>query len=317
MEHVNNTPNFKEESRQTKPRRSRTIFTRFLGCFGFSRKRISFPEKKPNKIDILAEGEELKKQRSRFPWSWFCIKSRPGAKTVPLQSAVPESSNGTSNASMSEHQKTLSNRETPRLTPARVSSERTPEEKPGQTWYRSEQDIILGNGKPSDPAENPVDDKCRERLSFRRKIDAIRTGTSQPGSPEVKAKSIRIVSITRSASSPLLAHKKSAAVPNTLGRSWVMAGKPRREDDRPNGKKFDPLIGMSIVILTLMILLIWGKLCAILCAAAWFYFVPLLRSEDDDVKNGLIPGEFSYDSEEYKKKVVLEGFLQRKRRSIS
>lgn len=96
-----------------------------------------------------------------------------------------------------------------------------------------------------------------------------------------------------------------------------MAGKPRKENDRPNGKKFDPLIGMSIVILTLMILLIWGKLCAILCAAAWFYFVPLSRSEEDDVKNGLIPGEFSYDSEEYKKKVVLEGFLQRKRRSIS
>ncbi|KAJ6774859.1 hypothetical protein OIU79_018112 [Salix purpurea] len=119
----------------------------------------------------------------------------------------------------SEHQKTLTNGETPRPTPARVSSERTPEEKPGQTWYRSEQDIIFGNGKPSDPAENPVDDKCKERLSFRRKIDAIRTGTSQPGSPEVKAKSIRIVSITRSASSPLLAHKKSATAPNTLGRN--------------------------------------------------------------------------------------------------
>ena len=132
MEHVNNTPNFKEQARQTKPRRSRTILTRFLGCFGFSGKPVSFPEKKPNKIDILAEGKKLKKQRSWFPWSWFCIKSRPGTKTVPLHSTVPDSNNRTSNASKSEHQKTLTNRETPRLTPAGVSSERTPEEKPGQ-----------------------------------------------------------------------------------------------------------------------------------------------------------------------------------------
>lgn len=95
-----------------------------------------------------------------------------------------------------------------------------------------------------------------------------------------------------------------------------MAGKPHKENDRPNGKKLDPLVGMSIVVMTLMIMLLWGKLCAILCASAWFYFVPRLRSEDD-VKNGLIQREFNLDSEDYKKRVVLEGFLERKRRSIS
>jgi hypothetical protein len=94
-----------------------------------------------------------------------------------------------------------------------------------------------------------------------------------------------------------------------------MAGKPHKENDRPNGKKLDPLVGMSIVVMTLMIMLLWGKLYAILCASAWFYFVPRLRSEDD-VKNGLIQREFNLDSEEYKKKVVLEGFLERKRRSV-
>lgn len=63
-------------------------------------------------------------------------------------------------------------------------------------------------------------------------------------------------------------------------------------------------------------MLVWGKLCAILCTSAWFYFVPRLRSEDS-VSNGLISAESFYDSEEYKKKVVMDGFLERSRRSIS
>lgn len=314
MEHVNITPNLKEQSHQSKPKKTRTIISRFLGFLGFSRKPRSFPEKKPNKIDILPERKKLKRQRSRFPWSWFCIKS-PGTKTVPFDSTVPDSKR-TPNASKSKRQKPLTSHGTPRQTPARVSSDQAPKERPEQTLYRSEQDIILENGKPSDHAENPKDGTGKKRLSFRRKIDAIRTGTSQPGSPEVKAKSIRIVSITRSTSSPSLPHEKPATVPNTRGRSWVTAGKPHKENDRPNGKKLDPLVGMSIVVMTLMIMLLWGKLCAILCASAWFYFVPRLRSEDD-VKNGLIQREFNLDSEDYKKRVVLEGFLERKGRSIS
>jgi len=130
MEHVNITPNLKEQSHQSKPKKSRTIISRFLGFFGFSRKPRSFPEKKPNKIDILPERKKLKRQRSWFPWSWFCIKS-PGTKTVPLDSTVPDSKR-TSNASKSKRQKPLTNHGTPRQTPARVSSDRAPKERPEQ-----------------------------------------------------------------------------------------------------------------------------------------------------------------------------------------
>jgi len=48
----------------------------------------------------------------------------------------------------------------------------------------------------------------------------------------------------------------------------------------PNVSK-DSLIGMSIMLTTLVIMGIWGKLCAILCMCAWFYCVPLLRVARD------------------------------------
>ncbi|KAJ8422513.1 hypothetical protein Cgig2_002659 [Carnegiea gigantea] len=43
----------------------------------------------------------------------------------------------------------------------------------------------------------------------------------------------------------------------------------------------DSVIGLSIMLTTLVIMGIWGKLCAILCMSAWFYCVPLLRMARD------------------------------------
>lgn len=100
-------------------------------------------------------------------------------------------------------------------------------------------------------------------------------------------------------------------------------GKP---DLKPTGarngsrvKKFDPVIGISIIVLTLMIMLVWGRLCAILCTSAWCYFLPRLR----DVaalakrKRSHIDGSAyvpDLNSESYKRKVVLDGFLGRQNR---
>lgn len=88
-------------------------------------------------------------------------------------------------------------------------------------------------------------------------------------------------------------------------------------------KKYDTLVGVSVIMVTLIILLLWGRLCAILCTSAWFYFVPRLSSA---VKNdGVLvertptrnPKAVDLNSGEYKRKVVLEGFLERTRRSPS
>ena len=170
--------------------------------------------------------------------------------------------------------------------------------------------------------ETTKDATCKKRFSFCRKIDAIRTGTNQPGSPEVKEKPIRTASIiTRSESSPSQPVERWATTtPNTAARSRVTIKRPSKENDNhQNGKKSGrhPFAGTSIIIMTLVLLLVWGKLCAILCTSAWFYFVPRLRISEDSVSNGLISAESFYDSEEYKKKVVMDGFLERSRRSIS
>ncbi|KAM1326404.1 hypothetical protein EV1_010886 [Malus domestica] len=98
-----------------------------------------------------------------------------------------------------------------------------------------------------------------------------------------------------------------------------------------NRKNLDPLIGMSIILVTLIIMLIWGRLCAILCTSAWFYLLPGLRSaagatttaadgsgypHHNSSSNVNTPRAMDMNSEECKKKVVLEGFLERNHRNI-
>lgn len=89
--------------------------------------------------------------------------------------------------------------------------------------------------------------------------------------------------------------------------------------------RFDPVIGISIIMLTLMIMLIWGRLCAIICTSTWCYFLPSLkeaaiaaakrkRSGGGKAEGGSFPGDLDLNSEAYKKKVVLEGFLVRQHR---
>ncbi|XP_010423122.1 PREDICTED: uncharacterized protein At5g23160-like [Camelina sativa] len=83
--------------------------------------------------------------------------------------------------------------------------------------------------------------------------------------------------------------------------------------------KFDPVIGISVIILTLMIMLVWGRLCAILCTSAWCYVLPRVRDAAALAKrkrNGSDGSAFVSDlnTESYKRKVVLDGFLGRPNR---
>lgn len=142
--------------------------------------------------------------------------------------------------------------------------------------------------------------------------DNKRTGCStNPGSPPVK----KNVSKKNTTSPP---HSESPpAAPKRKKHKEVSGG-----DDnliRETDGRLDPIFGMSIIMVTLVIMLLWGKLCAILCTSAWFFMVPRLRRAMDSnvvVENGLNSGERDLNSEEYKKKVVLEGLLQRNRRIV-
>ncbi|XAR64019.1 hypothetical protein NMG60_11024212 [Bertholletia excelsa] len=93
--------------------------------------------------------------------------------------------------------------------------------------------------------------------------------------------------------------------------------------------KLEPVVGLSILMVTLIIMLVWGRLCAILCTSAWFYFIPLLRNLNNNkaacqgVEKGSSSAEnveveqeqvLVLDYNKMKKRVVLEGFLDRNRR---
>ncbi|XP_021735422.1 uncharacterized protein At5g23160-like [Chenopodium quinoa] len=82
----------------------------------------------------------------------------------------------------------------------------------------------------------------------------------------------------------------------------------------------DSLLGMAIMIAMLVIMSIWGRFCAILCMSAWLYCIPLFRVTRDvaitqnntNIKlDNTGKTTKNLNLELYKKKVVLQGLLQR------
>ncbi|XP_021750619.1 uncharacterized protein At5g23160-like [Chenopodium quinoa] len=106
-------------------------------------------------------------------------------------------------------------------------------------------------------------------------------------------------------------HKEDPAdhkVTNFVGRSWST-----------NKVIKDSLLGMAIMIVMLVIMSIWGRFCAILCMSAWLYCIPLFRGTRDvaitrnntNTKLDNTDKVKNLNLELYKKKVVLQGLLQR------
>ncbi|KAK4439879.1 hypothetical protein Salat_0322800 [Sesamum alatum] len=68
--------------------------------------------------------------------------------------------------------------------------------------------------------------------------------------------------------------------------------------------------GMFVLLVCLVTLVFWGKAFAIVtCIWTWMFFAPSYTSEGG---GGLVNGSV-VDSEEYKKRVIMEGLLQRNR----
>ena len=159
------------------------------------------------------------------------------------------------------------------------------------------------------------DDTHKKRSSFCRKIEAIRTGsTHQPGSPpdpnkfkpnsEFKPRS-KLIKPT--GMEPTCRNERRATLPSTNARQndalLIIAQTKKKKQ-----QQLDPaLVGLSIIMVTLLIMLLWGRFCAILCTSAWCYFVPCFKKRNLNSQYQY----YRYDSEEYKKKVILEGFLER------
>lgn len=141
---------------------------------------------------------------------------------------------------------------------------------------------------------------------------------------QTKPKDLRDITTDRSKPMEPLGSYKEDTCPERISKSnSARYGKPEMKPSRAkNGsrvEKFDPVIGISIIVLTLVIMLIWGRLCAILCTSAWCYFLPRLRDAAALAKrrrSGSDDSAFVRDlkSESYKRKVVLDGFLGRQNR---
>ncbi|KAF5730611.1 hypothetical protein HS088_TW19G00203 [Tripterygium wilfordii] len=67
--------------------------------------------------------------------------------------------------------------------------------------------------------------------------------------------------------------------------------------------------GLCLVVLSLVVLVFWGKVCAIFCTSTWLFFVPR-RSIRSEWRN---EGASEFDSEQYKKKIIMQGLLERNR----
>ncbi|XP_030551002.2 uncharacterized protein At5g23160-like [Rhodamnia argentea] len=87
------------------------------------------------------------------------------------------------------------------------------------------------------------------------------------------------------------------------------------EDSKERRPSSSDNSAVCLLLLTLLVLVLWGKVCAIICTSTWLLFVPRWSTtkctKPSSEENG---GDYSnMDSAEYKKKIILEGLLQRKR----
>lgn len=119
--------------------------------------------------------------------------------------------------------------------------------------------------------------------------------------------------LSHSVSLPLPHQKKEKPAAAAAAGGGEKKGKKGKEV--AVGGEFDSIFGAVIIMVTLVVMVIWGKICAILCTAAWFYFIPRFRANLDrsyaiKFKNGE-SDRLDFDSREYKKKVVLQGLLDR------
>ncbi|XP_057963051.1 uncharacterized protein At5g23160 [Malania oleifera] len=285
----------------------------FLACFGFSMKI----DEKDSPGNVPTSG---RKKIRRFSWP----AKKSSMKTVPIDPTTSENpcrikeikiiTENYSDKHASQRRRVPdTGHKPPNQIPAAVA-EKVPS---AQTVHRPKKSC--GSPELSDQL------KLSEAATFQKHPPRgrITYAQSQPvtgghPSPEIepkpKPKSNRSSVIADSASTPTRnAQKKSR---NNESR------RRRRSEEDEAVDRFAPVIGMSVIMVTLVIMVLWGRLCAVLCTSAWCYFIPRMRARAKSDRTGIVKtgsalgsGDPDLSSEEYKRRVVLDGFLERNRRS--
>ncbi|XP_075089168.1 uncharacterized protein LOC142170735 [Nicotiana tabacum] len=285
------------------PKKKQPKNSYFLRCYGF-----------PINQEKLSSDKVKRKQSSCFSFKIFQRKQSP-AKTVPIDTATTTAAvkvgaeklntSGDIHVVKLEKKVSVKRQQLPTATTINV-----PDQVPvtrqtihfnrfNKTKYDKHQDIILGNSKKLDDLQHS---SCQNGL-IRSFTIANNDNASNLviGSPQDKHEISRTVSLP-----PPKLNKQPTPTPTNRDKV------DEEKDTTFNKGHFDSVIGMSILMVTLIIMLFWGKFCAIVCTSAWFYFLPRFRAKNELVING---GNLDVNSKEYKKKVVLNGFLERNHRN--
>ncbi|KAI3713979.1 hypothetical protein L1987_72568 [Smallanthus sonchifolius] len=279
----------KKDSSATGPPSTSTCF---LGCFGCS-------GKKPHLTDEVNSGSRHRRRRWISKWR-FSFK-KPPTKTVPVDlPTAPEKSEPVTNAPTTAGS-TWEENENPTLTKkhAITVEENKPRRKKWTVAVKSQDGSNRSRQKEIKPAATSAPEQ--------KTVTMAHTLVSSPLKP---------LMITHSKSQPLATRQKHPHAPP------VDEGVRRKSG--PSGGEFDSISGMSVILVILVILVLWGKLCAILCTSSWFFIAPRLvaagqRSAVDsaDKRPPGADNNLDLESVEYKKKVILEGLLQRNHRNIA
>ncbi|XP_010250109.1 PREDICTED: uncharacterized protein LOC104592433 isoform X1 [Nelumbo nucifera] len=330
-----------KQPQKTKPKR---IASCFPSCFGFAGRVLDPDDMRPAQTNGGSGGRIRKRWLS---WSRFRMKKPNATKTVPVD-APPlrdEAPDVKDIGVVMDSNKIASKRQIP------PKMDRKPSRRPTvlvnepdhqslfEEKYRTAKKTIVQTRKELDTAGQARADTCQKQPT--RKSESRKSGETagqaradtcqkQPtrksesrksgeGSPENQPKTKHSQHATLNSHSRSPPHNRpqiiQAAASTTRSRS---AEKRPSSEKAAVAGKFDAVAGMSILMVTLAIMLFWGKLCAILVTSAWLYSIPRLRTA---VKPDMVAGEgdnsnsIDFNSEEYKKKVILEGLLERNHRS--
>lgn len=130
---------------------------------------------------------------------------------------------------------------------------------------------------------------------------------SNSSSPFFNSSAITSSSV-RSSSSSLSSNSRFLTDKNKSSWSNSIETKQRQSNLQEHGKgSYNSNIGLCLLLISFLVLVFWGKICAILCTSTWLFFVPRLCNDNNSSQNGVE----LLDSDEYKKRIIMEGLLQR------
>ncbi|OIT29032.1 PREDICTED: uncharacterized protein LOC109211903 [Nicotiana attenuata] len=279
----------------------------FLGCFGFS------INKKKLSSDYVKSAGSKKRRKSFLLISKFVGKQSAAAETIPVD--ISEKFN----RSREIHDVVLPEKKASVKTPATTDQvpvncqTNIPEKVNNKKDDNKTQDNIHRKNKSVDQLFDNAQEHSTCPSEFSRSA-TISSAHNLSHFNSLKYK--HDIKLSHSVSLPPSKRKKPPAA--TTNGEVNDEKSSQRHDQEINNSYFDSIIGMSILMVTLLIMLFWGKLCAIICTSAWFYFLPRFRPKNEAIvagRNGGVAGDVDVNSDEYKKKVVLEGFLERNHRS--